>query len=103
MYCISQHACGLCDQYQVPSGPAHHFFALALIHLPFFLTFSDGTMVEKADKVKWSQADDAMLVHTVTTAKNKGDWGDNDPKKLVWVECMKALVGSEKKSGGIAK
>ena len=101
MYCISRHACGLCDQYRVPSGPAHHFFAL--IHSPFFLTFSDGTMVEKADKVKWSQADDATLVHTLTATKNKGDWGDNNPKKLVWVECTKALAGSEKKSGGIAK
>ena len=60
-------------------------------------------MVAKADKVKWSQANDVMLVHMLTAIKNKGDWGDNNPKKLVWVECMKALVGSKKKSGRIAK
>ena len=102
MYCISWHTCGLCDQYQVPSGLAHHFFALALIHLPFFLTFSDSTMVENADKVKWSQADNVMLVHMLTAMKNKGDWRGNNPKKLVWVECTKALAGSEK-SGGITK
>ena len=60
-------------------------------------------MVEKADKVKWSQADNVTLVHTLTATKNKGDWGDNNPKKLVWVECTKALAGSKKKSGGIAK
>ena len=59
-------------------------------------------MVEKADKVKWSQADNAMLVHMLTAMKNKGDRGDNNPKKLVWVECTKALAGSEK-SGRITK
>ena len=103
MYCISWHVCGLCGQYWVPSGLAHHFFALSLIHSPSLLTFSDGTMVAKADKVKWSQANDVMLVHMLTAIKNKGDWGDNNPKKLVWVECTKALVGSKKKSGRIAK
>ena len=59
-------------------------------------------MVEKADKVKWSQAYNVMLVHMLTAMKNKGDWRGNNPKKLVWVECTKALAGSEK-SGGITK
>ena len=59
-------------------------------------------MVEKP-KAKWSQADDATLVDMLITTKIRGNWGDNNPKKTVWVECMQALSGSEKKSGGIPK
>ena len=63
---------------------------------------SDSTMVEK-EKVKWSIADDATLIHMLTTVKIRGDWGDNNSKKTIWTECADDLEGSKKKSGGIAK
>jgi hypothetical protein len=69
----------------------------------FSLALSNGPMVEKLEKVKWSQADDAILLHQLTTTKSRGDWGDNNPNKTVWVECVQALLGSKKKLGGIAK
>ncbi len=51
----------------------------------------------------WTHDDKAMLVHTLKMAKEKGDWGDNNPKTLAWTTCVKALSGSEKKSGGAPK
>ena len=60
-------------------------------------------MEQKKDKVKWSQADNALLVHTLNAEKNKGSWGDNNPKDPIWMECVNKLAGSEKKSGGVAK
>lgn len=60
-------------------------------------------MEPKKEKVKWSQADDALLLHTLTLEKNKGCWGDNNPKDTTWMECVKKLAGSEKQAGGVAK
>jgi hypothetical protein len=91
-------ACIIWDQYQViPSlvHPLHALFAL--------LAFSNSTMEEKKEKVKWSQADDMTLLHMLATEKNEGHWGDNNPKPTVWVECAQALAGSEKQLGGITK
>ena len=63
---------------------------------------SDSTMVER-EKVKWSKADNATLIHMLTTTKIRGDWRDNNPKKTIWIECVDDLEGSKKKPGGIAK
>ena len=52
---------------------------------------------------KWSDADDALLVATMTTQKADSYWGDNNPKAVVWTACEKALAGSEKESGGAPK
>lgn len=60
-------------------------------------------MESRREKVKWSQADDTLLVNTLASEKNKGSWGDNNPKGPSWIECVKALAGSEKQSGGISK
>ncbi|KAH9021386.1 Myb/SANT-like DNA-binding domain-containing protein [Lactarius pseudohatsudake] len=62
-------------------------------------------MDEKQDKnpVKWSQADEAMLLHTLADEKANANWGDNNPKKVAWTACECALADSEKKSGGTAK
>ncbi|KAH9022583.1 hypothetical protein EDB85DRAFT_2151721 [Lactarius pseudohatsudake] len=62
-------------------------------------------MDEKPDKnpVKWSQADEAMLLQTLVNKKAKANWGDNNPKKVAWTVCERALADSEKKSGGTPK
>jgi len=52
---------------------------------------------------KWSEADDALLVETMTLQKAEGGWGDNNPKPIAWTACEKALAGSEKESGGARK
>lgn len=95
------------DQYWIPTGPAHYLITLLahylVNHTLCLLMLSDNIMVEKSEKVKWSQADDAILLDMLTTTKIRGDWGDNNPKKTVWVECTQALSGSEKKLGGVAK
>jgi hypothetical protein len=51
----------------------------------------------------WTSADEVILVQTLKEAKAEGDWGDNNPKKNVWTTCERALVGSEKISGGAPK
>ena len=93
-------SCAYGNRHQVPpqSGPLSLPILLACL-----LIFSDGTMEGKKDKVKWSQANDAMLLQTLTAKKSEGHWGDNNPKPPVWAECTRALAGSEKRSGGIAK
>ncbi|KAI9431664.1 Myb/SANT-like DNA-binding domain-containing protein [Lactarius indigo] len=62
-------------------------------------------MDEKQDKnaVKWSQADEAMLLQTLADEKAKANWGDNNPKKIAWTACERTLMDSEKKSGGTPK
>jgi len=59
----------------------------------------------KPDKlsVKWTQADDAMLLHTLANEKTKANWGDNNPKKVAWTACERALTDSERLSGGTPK
>jgi hypothetical protein len=52
---------------------------------------------------KWSEADEALLVETLTLQKAAGAWGDNNPKATAWQACQKALAGSEKESGGAPK
>lgn len=52
---------------------------------------------------KWSEADDALLVETMTLQKAEGGWGDNNPKPIAWTACEKALARSEKESGGACK
>jgi hypothetical protein len=34
---------------------------------------------------KWSKADDAVPIETLTGQKEVGYWGDNNPKLTVWV------------------
>ncbi|KAH8993776.1 Myb/SANT-like DNA-binding domain-containing protein [Lactarius akahatsu] len=62
-------------------------------------------MDEKPDKnpVKWSQADKAMLLQTLVDEKAKANWGDNNPKKVAWTACERALTDSKKKSGETPK
>ncbi|KAF8256442.1 Myb/SANT-like DNA-binding domain-containing protein [Lactarius quietus] len=57
----------------------------------------------KKSITKWSQRNEALLVHTLADQKAKGEWGDNNPKKAAWVACVAALAGSEKESGGHPK
>ncbi|KAH8978076.1 Myb/SANT-like DNA-binding domain-containing protein [Lactarius hatsudake] len=52
---------------------------------------------------RWSEADEATLVHTLASEKAKSNWGDNGPKKVVWTACKVTLLGSEKTSGGSPK
>ncbi|KAH8994179.1 hypothetical protein EDB86DRAFT_3169629 [Lactarius hatsudake] len=52
---------------------------------------------------RWSEADEATLVHTLASEKAKSNWGDNGPKKVAWTACEVALLGSEKTSGGSPK
>ena len=52
---------------------------------------------------KWSKADEALLIHTLTEQKADGHWGDNNPKATTWQACLTALAGSEKESGGAPK
>ena len=52
---------------------------------------------------KWSEADEALLIHTLTEQKVDGHWGDNNPKATAWQACLTALAGSEKESGGAPK
>ena len=52
---------------------------------------------------KWSEADDAVLVETLTLQKAGSGWGDNNPKLVAWIACQTALVGSKIESGGAPK
>ena len=52
---------------------------------------------------KWSDADNALLVATMTTQKVEGYWGDNNLKSVAWTACEKALARSEKESSGAPK
>ncbi|KAH9059520.1 Myb/SANT-like DNA-binding domain-containing protein [Lactarius vividus] len=52
---------------------------------------------------RWSEADEATLVHTLASEKAKSNWGDNGPKKVAWTVCEAALLGSEKTLGGSPK
>jgi hypothetical protein len=65
----------------------------------------DEKQDEKQDKtVKWSNDDEATLLHVLTDEKAKGtNWGDNNPTKEAWTVCMHTLVGSEQRSGGTQK
>ena len=54
-------------------------------------------------KSKWSEADEALLVQTLTDQKVDGYWGDNNPKATAWQACLVALAGSKKESGGAPK
>jgi hypothetical protein len=40
---------------------------------------------------KWSDADNAMLIKTMTRQKANGYWGDNNPKLTAWVACVTNL------------
>jgi hypothetical protein len=51
----------------------------------------------------WNLADEASLVHTLLEQRNNGNWGDNNPKPIVWTACEAMLAGSENKSGGLPK
>ena len=51
----------------------------------------------------WHAVDDAALVHMLTDQKIKGNWGDNNLKKVAWSACKTALAGSEKDSEGTPK
>ncbi|KAH9013586.1 hypothetical protein EDB84DRAFT_1568586 [Lactarius hengduanensis] len=64
-----------------------------------------GKEKSSSDKnnTKWTDPDDAILVHTLAQEKANQNWGDNNPKKLVWTTCELALRGSEKVSGGRPK
>ena len=55
---------------------------------------------KSAMATKWSSADDATLIETLRNEKAKGSWGDNGPKPVVYIEVVKALIGSESVSGG---
>lgn len=51
----------------------------------------------------WSEANNTLLIKTMTMQKVAGSWGDNNPKPTVWVACKKVLASSEKESGGAPK
>lgn len=63
----------------------------------------DKTTSSSAASATWTPADEVILVQTLKAAKAEGDWGDNNPKKNVWTDCERALVGSEKISRGAPK
>lgn len=63
----------------------------------------DNDNTEAKSSTKWTDADDAVLVTTLTKEKAKGKWGDNNPKKVAWAACELALQGSERQSGGAPK
>jgi hypothetical protein len=48
----------------------------------------------------WSYNNEAVLICTLKKAKEKGKWGDNNPKVAVWTVCILTLSSSEKVSGG---
>ena len=52
---------------------------------------------------KWSEADEALLIHTLTEQKVDGHWGGNNPKATTSQACLIVLAGSEKESGGAPK
>jgi hypothetical protein len=60
---------------------------------------------DKQDKTstKWTAANEATLIHTLSDEKTKGNWGDNNPKKVAYTACERALADSEKRSGGVPK
>jgi hypothetical protein len=69
---------------------------------------SDKKANKKDDKkeeknTKWSDADDAVLVQTLTNEKANSIWADNNPKKTSWTVCELALKGSELLSGRAPK
>jgi hypothetical protein len=49
---------------------------------------------------QWTRDDEATIVRVVKEHKEKGSWGDNNPKKTAFTACEIALAGSEAKSGG---
>ena len=51
-------------------------------------------------KSKWTTADEATLVEVLLREKNRGNWGDNNPKPSAWTAAESALTGSEMVSGG---
>ena len=59
----------------------------------------------KKDKgnAKWCCDDEATLLKNLKRTRGEGKWGDNDPKPAAWNECITALLGSEIRTGGIAK
>ena len=63
----------------------------------------DDDSAEAKASSKWTNADDTVLVATLTKAKMDGDWGDNNPKKVAWTACEAALKGSKMESGGAPK
>ena len=63
----------------------------------------DNDNTEAKSSTKWTNADDAILVTTLTKEKANGKWGNNNPKKVVWAACKLALQGSERQSGGAPK
>ncbi|KII90635.1 hypothetical protein PLICRDRAFT_174017 [Plicaturopsis crispa FD-325 SS-3] len=54
-------------------------------------------------KASWSAADDRILVTALLKEKEAGSQADNSWKPVAWTNAAKALVGSEKTSGGKAK
>jgi hypothetical protein len=57
------------------------------------------------DKISatWSCNDESVLIRMLKRAKEKGKWGDNNPKEVAWRSCIIMLSGSEKALGGAAK
>ena len=61
-----------------------------------------GGTKDKANST-WTSENEATLVRALKKAKEDGNWGDNNPRKVAWTSCVRVLSGSEEKSGGIAK
>jgi hypothetical protein len=51
----------------------------------------------------WFHNNEAVLIHVLKKAKEKGKWGDNNPKVVVWTVFVLALSNSEKVLGGEPK
>ena len=59
----------------------------------------------KKDKgnAKWCCDDEATLLKNLKRTRGEGKWGYNNLKPAAWNECVTALLGSEIRTGGIAK
>jgi hypothetical protein len=59
----------------------------------------------KKDKptTTWTHDDETTLVCTLRKAMKEGKWGDNNPNGVAWTLCVRALSGSKRVLGGIAK
>ena len=66
-------------------------------------TTKDDNTTKTKSSLKWTDADDAILVAALAKAKVNSEWGDNNPKKVVWTACEAALKGSKMESGGAPK
>jgi hypothetical protein len=62
-------------------------------------------MANDKDKIpmKWTSADEALLIEALVKEKLKGNCGDNNLKPVAYTACEVVLAGSEKVSGGSRK